>query len=76
MPKTFYSEEEFTEAVDAAKARAYELAQKLSAKVSRAEFADGIGGFGCIHLPGAESEYCFGCPAADLCPSTDKRWPQ
>lgn len=76
MPQTFYTEEEHREIVVAMEKKLMSAAQLLSEKVSRAEFAPSIGGFGCIYKPNAESEYCLGCPSTDFCPSRIKSWPK
>ena len=57
------------------KEAAMELAKRLSAAVGRGP-ERGIGGKGCILENGAESEYCYGCPAEPWCPSEDKSWPK
>lgn len=76
MPQTFYTEEEHRVIVHALEAKLMHASQLLAEKVSRAEIAPGIGGFGCIFKPNAESEYCYGCPSTGFCPSPGKRWPK
>lgn len=76
MPVTMWTDEEHREILDKANAAAFELAKRLARRVSRREKELGIGGFGCITEPNAESEYCCGCPAEDLCPYPSKQWPK
>ena len=58
------------------KKNALELSKMLAKRVSRAEKGSSIGGFGCILEPNCESEYCYGCPAENLCPYENKSWPK
>lgn len=76
MPVTYYTEAEVQEMTRPLREKNLQLSKMLAAKVSRAEFAAGIGGKGCILEPGAESEYCYGCPASELCSWEYKRWPK
>ena len=57
------------------KEAAMELSKRLSAVVTRGP-EEGIGGKGCIREPGAESEYCYGCPSEPWCPYEYKSWPK
>ena len=76
MPQTIYTEEEVRVITHDLEEKLLKASILLSEKVSRAEYSSGIGGFGCILKPGAESKYCFGCPSVDFCPAPGKRFPK
>lgn len=76
MPITIWTEDEHNKIVSELKAKNLELSKRLSRRVSREEFGKSIGGFGCILDDCAESDYCCGCPAEDLCSYEYKRLPK
>lgn len=76
MPVTYWENEEVKILLEEKDNRIFELSKRLARKISREEVASGIGGYNCITESDAQSEYCYGCPASDLCTYKNKRWPK
>ena len=76
MPEIFYTEREYREMQYGLQEQLLFASKMLARKISRAEVGSGIGGFNCILDLDAESDYCYGCPSTEFCPSPNKRWPK
>lgn len=77
MPVTYYTEDDLSEhkeQMQQLKENLFTLSRRLASTAPWEGSSRPYVGQGCIK--DGRTEYCYGCPASDLCPYEYKGWPK